>query len=221
MTSAGGYAAGTEYGFALNAGVKINLPMIAAGDQLWLQGTYTKGATSYIISNPFGQGTNGLAGGGNVGSLNVVDAVINPNGAAGYMQLTTARGLTEAFLHCWTPKIRQALFASYLKTDYSSSVVSFQNQATACGTNALVGAAFNPCNGFKDSTYWTIGSNLTWSPVKDLDIGFEVNYLHWASNNGPVYSTQRGAPTFAGATLGKLVSSDSQIVTRFRIQRDF
>jgi len=221
VTSAGGFAAGTEYGFALNAGVKINLPMIAAGDQLWLQATYTKGATTYVISNPFGWGTNGLAGGGNVGALNVVDAVINPNGAAGNMQLTTAWGLTAAFLHYWTPTVRQGIFGSYLKTDYSSSVVAFQNQATACGTNALISAAFNPCSGFKDSTYWTIGSNVIWSPVRDLDIGFELNYLHWASNNGPVYSTQRGAPTFAGANLGKLVSSDSQITARFRIQRDF
>jgi len=219
--SAAGFAAGTEYGYALNAGVKINLPMIAAGDQLWLQGTYTKGATAYVISNPFGWGTNGLAGGGNVGALNVVDAVVNPNGAAGNLQLTTAWGLTAAFLHYWTPSIRQGVFASYLKTDYASSVVAFQNQATNCGTNALISAAWNPCSGFKDSTYWTIGSNVIWSPVKDLDIGFELNYLHWASNNGSVYSTQRGAPTFAGANLGKLVSSDSQITARFRIQRDF
>jgi hypothetical protein len=220
----GGYAPDTEYGFAVNGGVKINLPMLAPGDQLWLQGTYTHGASTYVISNPFGWGTTGLAGGGNVGALTVVDAVAIPNGGAGDLKLTTAWGLTAAFLHYWTPTIRQGFMASYLKTDYSSNTIAFANATTACGPilgGGVLGAGFNPCNGIKDSTYWTLGTNVTWSPVKDLDIGVEVDYLHWASNNGAVYSTQRGSQTFTAAQFGKLTSADSQWVGRFRIVRDF
>ena len=38
----------SKYGFAGQAGVKINLPMLAAGDELWLQGAYAEGALSYL-----------------------------------------------------------------------------------------------------------------------------------------------------------------------------
>ena len=38
----------TEYGFAVQGGVKINLPFIAAGDVLWLQAAYAQGAINYL-----------------------------------------------------------------------------------------------------------------------------------------------------------------------------
>ena len=37
-----------EYGFAVQGGVKINLPFIAAGDVLWLQAAYADGAINYL-----------------------------------------------------------------------------------------------------------------------------------------------------------------------------
>ena len=40
--------ADTEYGFAVQGGVKINLPFIAAGDVLWLQAAYAEGAINYL-----------------------------------------------------------------------------------------------------------------------------------------------------------------------------
>ena len=50
-------AASSDYGWALNAGVKINLPMLAAGDAFYLQGTYSEGATSTVLANPAGWGS--------------------------------------------------------------------------------------------------------------------------------------------------------------------
>ena len=37
-----------EYGFAVQGGVQINLPFIAAGDVLWLQAAYADGAINYL-----------------------------------------------------------------------------------------------------------------------------------------------------------------------------
>jgi hypothetical protein len=42
-----------KLGFAIGAGVEVNLPMLAAGDKVFVQGTYAKGALGYaIINNP-------------------------------------------------------------------------------------------------------------------------------------------------------------------------
>ena len=201
-----GFAPGTEYGYALNAGVKINLPMLAAGDQLWLQATYAKGAINYLVGNPCGQGQTACFFGGVGATTNMADAVIISNGGAGSLQLSTGWGITAAFLHYWTPTIRQGVFASYGQVDYGNGVLFAGN-----GYNT----AFNGNNTFKDSTYWTIGSNVIWSPVKDLDIGVEVNYLKAETGQGGVFSNVAGAP------LGLVQTSSDRIIGRFRIQRDF
>ena len=201
--SAVGYTAGTQYGYALNAGVQFNLPW-AAGDQLWLQATYAKGASTYINSNPFGYafGSGGAVGG--LGALLFPDAFVVPNGAAGTLSLPSMWGLTAAMQHYWTPTIRQALFGSYIKADISSSAFWAAN-----------GPGFNPGNPIRDYNYWTVGTNVTWSPVKDLDIGAEINYLKFSTGNGGVFSPITGDPA------AKIYSNASAVVGRLKIQRDF
>jgi len=72
-----------------------------------------------------------------------------------------------------------------------------------------------PLNPVRDFDYWTIGTNVTWSPVKDLDIGAEINYLKFSTGNGGIFSAVTGDP------VTKIFRSDSAIVGRLKIQRDF
>ncbi|GGH23252.1 polymerase [Alsobacter metallidurans] len=204
LAASAGYAPSTEYGFALNAGVKINLPMLAAGDALYLQGTYSKGASTYTTSNGFGFAKATFGVGAFRG--NGPDAVVVANGGSGSLELTTQWGLTAALLHYWTPTVRQAVYGSYVKTDFS-------NAASAAGAKYSTTAANVTGNYFRDWNYWAVGSNVTWSPIKDLDIGLEVQYIKASGSSS--LSVLKSDP------VGKLVSSDSQIVTRVRIQRDF
>ncbi|MFZ4532765.1 MAG: porin, partial [Alsobacter sp.] len=203
--SAAGWAPSTEYGYALNGGLKFNLPMLAKGDQLWLQATYTKGATVYVTGNNFGLGKTTNYGYGNASGVGIADALVTGN-APGSLSLTTAWGLTAAGLHYWTPTIRQALFASYIKIDYSTAAFFAANGYTT---------AFNGNTQYRDWSYWTIGSNVIWSPVKDLDIGLEVNYQQNNVTGGGVFNRTVGAPANWAQTQGSLWT------TRFRIQRDF
>ncbi|WP_406853705.1 porin [Alsobacter sp. KACC 23698] len=197
-----GLSPDSKYGFAFNAGVTFNLPF-AAGDQLTFQGTYTKGAASYIASNPFGIATSFGSGVGGLGNLALPDATFYATSPFnGKLDLTTAWGLTAAGLHYWTPTIRQALFASYIKSDVPGGAFL-----------AAGGATFG--NPLRDFDYWTVGTNVTWSPVKDFDIGAEVDYVRIKSNNGPIFtaiSTDPGA---------RLYSQDSAFIGRLKIQRDF
>ena len=134
----------SEYGWAIQGGVKVNLPMIAAGDALWLQAAYGQGAMSYIGVTPTLM---------TVGKLQYLAS--DGFYANNKLELSTGYSLTAGINHFWTPTIRQALFANYTQYDPTGSA----SQAVALTSK---------------SNLWQVGSNVVWSPVKGLDIGAEV-----------------------------------------------
>ncbi|MDJ1159661.1 porin [Chelatococcus sp. SYSU_G07232] len=140
----------TEYGFAVQGGVKVNLPQLAPGDVLWLQAAYADGALNYL----------GVGSGTTIGALTgtATDGVL----VNGDIKKTKGWNVTAAFQHYWTPSIRQALFGTYTSIDFSSSTVA---ATTIGGVPAL-----------RDFKVYSIGSNLIWSPVSAFDIGVEVLY---------------------------------------------
>lgn len=158
----------TEYGFAGLAGLKLNLPMLAAGDVLWLQAVYAEGASSYLGAGTYGSfpNNNPIQNGGIL--VNAFDAVAVPNGnGTATMKKTKGYALTAAFLHNWTPTVRQAVFGSYLNVENAASSNVFD---------------------FKE---YRVGSNLIWSPVRGLDIGVEVLYAR-IDPKGRVADLNRG-----------------------------
>ncbi len=181
----------TEYGFALTGGVKINLPMLAAGDALWLQASYSEGALSYVGGAP-----------NNFGGVLIrhADAYVD---AFGNVKKTKAYAIAGAFLHYWTPSVRQALFASYARYDYAASVET--------PVNAL---GIAPALAVRDTSEWKVGTNLIWSPVRDFDIGVEVFYTH-VDPKGRQFTNN---PNQLGTVA---VGAEDQFDVRLRFQRDF
>jgi hypothetical protein len=139
---------GTEYpdstlGWAVTAQGSVNLPMLAEGDALWIAATYADGALGYLGFDPD-------VGVGNASST-VVDAYIGADG-----DIDTGRGWSIAggLNHYWTPTIRQNIFGSYARVEYSANAPALAS----------------------DFNEWRAGSNVIWSPVSGLDIGVEVLY---------------------------------------------
>ncbi len=105
-------AAGDKWGFAVGAGLRLNLDMLARGDVLWLQATYTDGMLGYVLNNGNSDGLisnrNATAGPYNYSQAsNVVfqyrDAIVNQAiGANGQIQTTKAWGIAAGFRHFWT-----------------------------------------------------------------------------------------------------------------------
>ncbi len=128
----------TEYGFAVQAGVKVNLPMLAPGDAVFLQAAYADGANSYT-----GWGTT------QAGTVTTPswDVAYDANGNA---KTSKSWSVTGGLLHYWTPALRQGVFAAYGRLDQ-----------------------YGP---YYDTAAVSVGSNLIWSPVKNLDIGAELVY---------------------------------------------
>lgn len=187
----------TEYGYAIQGGLMLNLPAFAAGDVLWLQAAYAEGAISYL-------GLTNSATGRQLGGLGALqtDAAVD---AFGNVKKTKGYSLTAAFRHYWTPQVRQAVFANYTKLDYASTVES----------PVVAGVRGNLTGYTADTSIMQVGTNLIWSPVKDLDLGVEVLYRR-LDPRGKVVDFNRSA---AGLTFVK--SYEDVFEGRLRIQRDF
>jgi hypothetical protein len=113
----------TEYGFAVQAGVKINLPMLAKGDALFLQAAYADGANSYT-----GWGT---AGAGTL-SLPSADVIYDAFGSA---KTTKSWSITGGLLHFWTPTIRQGVYGAYGAVNHYGPW--YDAAAVSVGTNVI------------------------------------------------------------------------------------
>jgi Porin subfamily len=212
----GGFGGLNAEGWAVQGGVKINLPMISAGDDVWLEGAYSHGATTFTNGGYPGQGSGGAAEFGS-STLALYDGVVNPSGQ---LKLTNSWSVMADYLHYWTPTIRQAFFGSYWDESFGRSIrtAAAFAQGAACpacvGTiTTASGANFNPFSPFYvDGRQWQVGSNITWSPVKDLDIGVEVIYV--ANDDGHRhFDANKGYPF--------LTNGDAQWLSRLKISRAF
>ncbi len=166
----------TDYGFAVNGGLKVNLPFIAEGDSLQLQAAYGKGASNYVTSGYCGQGGLNCAPDQVRNLVLNTDAVVLPNGRT---YLTESYSIAAALLHYWTPTVRQGLFSSYTRINYASAVNLWNSSAVQVGTNVI------------------------WSPVTNLDIGAEVQYNYVASGRNILVASP-GTPKTQDQIVGRI-----------------
>jgi hypothetical protein len=195
----------TKYGFAVTGALKINLPMIAAGDNFVITGVYGQGATSYVFSNQFG-GSLSTGQGAGGGQFNVGDATVDS--VTGATRLTKAWAVSAGFQHFWTPTVSSTVFGSYAVYD--------QAGPTPLNIRDLT----------RDAKMWSLGVNTIWTPVRGLAIALEGVYINF-DPAGTVYDVNKNA-NFAGVaqcntatTLCRTKGSDSAFAGRFRITRDF
>jgi len=196
---------GTGYGWALLGGVKINLPMIAAGDQLWLQAAYSNGASHFpFVGSTVGRG------------FAVADGYID---ALGNVKKATAWSVLGGFLHNFTPTVQGALMASYGRISYSgtsANLVGFTGPATT-GTVAGIPVRY----GFLDYSALTVGGQLSWIPVRNFRIGAEVLY-HRVDPKGKVATAVVNTnPGIATVPVYKVKGHLDAVEARLRFQRDF
>lgn len=189
-------------GWAIQGGVKINLPMLAAGDELWLQAAYAVGALDFIGVGP----NSGIMNGGFLarqqGGLlrNDFDAIAVAAPGGYRLEKTKGWSAMAAFQHYWTPSFRSVLFGSYAQVSYG-----------AAGRNSLITGP-----GTSNANEWRVGLQNIWSPVSGFDIGLEVMYVKL--NQRQVLTP--GQAAFIAANGGVKKNPDA-IEARLRFQRTF
>ena len=135
-------------GYAFMGGVKINLPMLAAKDAFWLQGTVAKGATGYTNPVNYGAGISSVYDSVGEKKIPTAEAVET----SGVIKLAKTWSVVGALQHYWSAEFNSAVFASYL--DYKGPAGTAADNAKA----------------------WLVGANTVWTPVAGFKMGPEVVY---------------------------------------------
>ncbi|MCJ2129111.1 porin [Methylobacterium sp. E-045] len=223
----------SEYGWAVQGGVKINTPFIAPGDTLYLQGAYGEGATLYTGYSSYNGSYTSRASTINGAAFDpyMSDATLNP--LTGKLETSTSFTVVGSFLHYWSPEWRSAVFGSYGEMSFAkgareANAAAFGNLGTTAQNNftGVVGSrAFSLSPTLRDTYQIVAGASLIWSPVKDLDIGLEGFYTKVGLQSGRVVDQYKnGAISAANLNAGaavKTVDAADTFQIRARVQRDF
>ena len=219
----------TEYGWAVQGGVKINLPFLAAGDTLYLQGAYANGAQLYagVSAQPgsYIQAVAGIQGAGFTPFF--TDAVLNP--FTNKMALSESFSVVASLLHYWTPQWRSAFYGSYGENSFTAGARFAQGSFFGLlGTGPGVpGSRYYQLNNILRDNYQIItGASLIWSPVKDLDIGVEGAYFQYGVTSGRVLDLNKlpgQNPAYVNnlANPVRTITNVDAFQARMRVQRDF
>jgi len=214
--SANGVTAGVAHpadawGWAVGAGMRVNLP--SAGDSFDVQAQYCRGWSGHCIINSsarLADQTFGLVNSGTIGLGWVDDAFMANSASTGatQLQLPAAWNAYAAIQHYWMPNLRTSLYGGYVNYRAESSAV-----------DTLVCAANGFGTGCADWAAWQIGSRTLWNPVRNLDIGVNVQYTALVKS-----AFAGGTVTFAPTGAGPhtfTVGTTGVISALLRIQRNF
>ncbi|KQO66923.1 MULTISPECIES: porin [unclassified Methylobacterium] len=221
----------SEYGWAVQAGAKINLPFIAPGDTLYLQGAYGEGATLYTGYSSYNGSYASRASTINGAAFDpyMSDATLNP--FTGKIELSTSFTVVGSLLHYWSPEWRSAVFASYGELNFANgaraaNAAVFQTLGSTGQFTGIPGqASFAVSPVLRDNYQIVAGGSIIWSPVKDLDIGLEGFYTKVGVQDGRVVDQTRSTGNVTAASIAsgavRTVTASDTFQIRGRVQRDF
>ena len=227
---------GNQLGWAVGAGLRVNLPMIGPGDYIAFQAGYSEGAVRYISNTGGNSGQAGFNGQTSLGYGFWSDGVYCGPGAGTFntscpgdttVQMTTAWGFAGGFEHFWTPSLRTSLHGSYVAIRYNATanalICGTQNIAGVNGANTISFAAagasgVDTCN--NNWNFWQIGSRTQWNLSKDFYMGVDVAYykLETASEGAVVNYSQLGGSAQPNGL--RTVADQDALAVRVRWHRD-
>jgi hypothetical protein len=179
--NAGTLSTGTlsKTGWAVGTTLNLKLPMIAAGDQLWLTANYTDGQLGAILSSGGLSNVNTPANKRLMGGLVRADNNLMVTSSTTFDSVT-AWNVAAAFTHYWGAQWRSNMSAGYVEVNPPK--VKDSSAGIQWGKGQL--------------QVYTAG--LIYSPVKDLDIGMEVQY---AKLKNEVQNWSTTAPALQGLNV--------------------
>jgi hypothetical protein len=194
--------------WAVGAGVKLNMPMIAAGDVLWLNGAYADGMTEYTINWTYFKGSDTKRN--TAGFVNNAPSWVNTIDAAGNARIETLKSwnLAALYTHYWTPEWRHSFLVTGGRVE---------------GTPVSSATAFGVGGAFGDATVWNVGTQLAWLPTRNFEIGVDVLYNRVSQDVRRNIGTLNAAGTVFTPTAGTVVTREKESgwTGRLRVERTF
>jgi hypothetical protein len=222
----------SKVGGAVSVALQIkNLPT-GVGDDFKIEGTWSLGASKYVLGTSaglggsfymFGNGPTGSAGKLAIGAIS--DGVYsggpgNSGVGATQVQLTQGWGIRGAFNHNWSPEWSSSLFGGASQLSYGNTAKAIWCASyVASGTTLTAGSTCDP--GF---TISEIGLTTRWTPVKNLTFSSEVlyAYLHTNMSGGAIGTASSAFPIQSGTAASPYIFGDKGTVSvNFRAQRNF
>ena len=228
-----------KVGGGVTGAISFELPT-GVNDALYLAGAWSKGATTDVVRTGI-SASPGIWGGTDAGGLiygsfaggYIFDSVYSSTARPGYLaapvgqQLTTAYGGSIAFEHGWNAEWRTSVFGGVNIIDYNStanSILCSRFGAGSASGSLVNGAGVNvsatdACN--FDLQIAGAGSRTFWTPVRDLTIGVEVQWVNLHAKHGD--GTVLVQPAIAGFKPNALYEIKDQNVFSgmFSVRRFF
>ena len=209
----------SKEGYAVIGHTKINLPMIAAGDNIQFLAAYGLGTTGRTVganASDTGNGANSSWGLGNAQWGQYDGVVYNATtggayavGGANRLSLSTSYVLGAQFQHYFSPTVSAYLSGSY-------GVINYSTGARAAVVNGNSGSnQRNPRNG----DMYGVEMGLIWSPITGLEISPSVAYKKAEMDKAPFGATPNTACPTNGYKVNKC--SDDMYTARIRVSRSF
>jgi len=202
-------------GWGVGSTVSFKLPMLAAGDQIWFTANYMSGMLGAIastgglsvvnssasdkrlISGIVRVDTNIVPINARIPTLSSATPAVYTPGLLYEADVSTGWNLAMAMTHYWAPQWRSNFTAGYVEIN-PPTVVS-RNVGIQWGKGQL----------------WEIAGSIIYSPVRDFDIGLEVQYANLKNKlqNAPISG--------AWVDAGRPGLSEDNWSTKFRVERTF
>jgi hypothetical protein len=194
------------WGWGIDGGVKFNLPTLGAGDEVQIQGAWSRNATWYsgvpgaMWDEAWGFGAGGGVNGNGVG-MPAADTFSNFNGT---WATPTAWSIAASSQFHFSPAFFIAPEIGYGQINWS-------------GLNGPSAGALST-----DTTSWMGGAVFHWDPVAHLDFNLELLYQSTHESRPAAWSGVICNAGFIGCTAGNSwKSTSSGLEGRFEITRDF
>ena len=218
---------GDAWGWAAGAGLRLNFPMIGAGDYFQGQVNATVGALRYIFFSPnenWGKVDNGNLAYGVLSDC-VYGGIVGTTGTS--CQLTSAWGFNAAYEHHWSPAWQTSLYGGWDQVHYNGEANAMLCSAAGFG-NGLQGSAAVAAAGCDNNwSTWNVGSRTQWNVSKTFYMGIDVMYQQLDSASTGSAGLPLGyaaSTTTAGGTTGGVTGTESHSSNweiRFRAHKDF
>ncbi len=180
------------WGWAIDGGLKFNLPTLGAGDEVQIQGAWSQNATWYsgLPGAMWDEGL-GFAGG------------VNGNGVA-----TPYMDTFSNYNGTWATPTAWSIAAS---GEFHLSPVFFV--APEIGYGQLHWSGMTGGYLATNSDSWMGGAVFHWDPVAHLDFNLELLYQSTTQSRPTLWAASPGIPSWPGTSSG--------LEGRFEITRDF
>ena len=216
---------GDKEGFAIGAGLKLNLPMLGKGDWLQAEANYAEGASMYNFTlsnfNYANRSGNNMA----FGVLS--DAVYGGTPTAGNntdLNLTSTWTIQAGYEHHWNDQWKTSVYGGYAEVNYNdqANAILCNLEASGNGNGGVgTGALATPgCD--NDWNFWWVGSRTQWNVTSNFYLGVDVLYQKMNSADfvggvmpAIVNATQTSTPAI------NTVSDRDNLAIDFRVHHDF